>query len=760
MRHALLVGLGALLSTPAAATAQSSTTPPPPLAAGAAPAATGGTAVPDLPLGAAERARYVGRYTLTDSAGQGATALRVYEAGGVLLGQMRANTPSRLLHQGHHTFRPADAPVFRLVFAFDGGRATRVDMAGPGMTMRGVRDAETGEDAGPAPTGSAPVSLAAADPSRSGPLYDALARMDSVMFDASYVRCDARAVHALLADDVEFYHDRGGLHRGAEVRADFTRLTANCPRAQGIRRELVPGTLRVYPVSGYGAVQTGEHRFIARGAATSTTARFVHVWRKDGGAWKASRILSLDHQAVPPAPTGSAVLPPDRTALAARVDSLATAFLREAPAAGLTMAMVRGTDTLVLQGYGWADTAARRAAGPGTVYRVGSITKQFTAAAILQLVEQGRLALGDTLGRFLPQYPRWRHVTVRQLLNHTSGIPSYTGSAAWAARSARMAEAVAPDTVLGFVAAQPFDFAPGTAFRYNNTGYFLLGQVLERVTGQPYAALLRERFFQPLGMSGAAYCPDTPTDTTFATGYDRAGPDPQAGYRAAAPLSMTAPYAAGALCGTVPDVLRWQAALAGGRVVSAATYARMSRSDTLADGRPTGYGWGLYDDRLGGRRLVHHAGDINGFSAQQLWLPDDSLRVVVLTNTLGSDPDRLAVNVAAAALGLPLRPARTQVASLPPAVPLPAALRDAAAGTYVLPRPSGAPLALTLRVEGDGLVGQAPGQPATPLVYLGDATFGAAFDPAMRLRVVVAGRRATQVVLRQGGTTIEGPRQP
>jgi|GEM_PF-524382 CubicO group peptidase (beta-lactamase class C family) len=728
-------------------------------------AAPGSASVPDLPLGAADRARYVGRYTLTDSAGRGATALRVFEEGGVLLGQMRTNTPSRLLHQGHHTFRPANAPVFRLVFAVDGGRATRVDMAGPGTTMRGVRYAETGEGAGTAgaaPAGSAPGSSAAADPPRSGALYDELARMDSLMFDASYVRCDAARVHVLLADDVELYHDKSGLHRGAQVRAEFARLTANCPRAQGVRRELVPGTLRVYPVAGYGAVQMGEHRFVERGAAAPTTARFVHVWRRDRGAWKASRILSLDHQAAlpPPPSTGTARVPADRGALVARLDSLATAFLREAPAAGLTLAAVRGADTLVLKGYGWADTAARRAAGPGTVYRVGSITKQVTAAAVLQLVDQGRLALDDTLGRFLPQYPRWGHVTVRQLLNHTSGIPSYTGSAAWAARSARMAEAVAPATVLGFVAAQPFDFAPGTAFRYNNTGYFLLGQVLERITGQSYAALVRERFFQPLGMSRSAYCADAPADTISATGYDRAGPDPKAGYRAAAPLSMTAPYAAGALCATAPDLLRWQAALTGGRVITAATYARMSRSDTLADGRPTGYGWGLYAARLAGRRLVHHAGDINGFSGQQLWLPDDSLRVVVLTNTLGSDPDRLAANVAAAVLGLPFRPAPAPVASLPPAVPLPAALRDAAPGTYVLPRPGGEVLALTLRAEGDGLVGQAPGQPATPLVYLGEATFGAAFDPAMRLRVVVTGGRGTKVVLRQGGTTIEGPRQP
>ncbi|HEY0778060.1 MAG TPA: serine hydrolase domain-containing protein, partial [Gemmatirosa sp.] len=448
-----------------------------------------------------------------------------------------------------------------------------------------------------------------------------------------------------------------------------------------------------------------------------------------------------------------------RAAMVARIDSLATAFLREAPAAGLTLAAVRGPDTLVLRGYGWADTARHRAAGPTTVYRVGSITKQFTAAAVLQLVEQRRLALTDTLGRFLPQYPAWAHVTVRQLLSHTSGIPTYTASPTW---TARMTESLAPDTVLGFVARQPFDFASGTRFAYDNTGYFLLGRVLERITGRPYAALVRERFFGPLGMTRSTYCPDAPSDTSYAAGYDRSRSGPPA-YQPTTPMSMTSPYAAGALCLTVPDYLRWQAALTSGRVVTAASYARMSRSDTVADGQPTGYGWGLAPGQAGTHRFVEHGGDINGFSAQQLWFPDDTLRVVVFTNTLGSDPGRLAANVAAAVLGLPLQP--VPPATPPPtatpasAGPLPAALRAAAPGTYALQLP-GRTLLLTLRAEGDGLVGQATDQPPIPLLYLGDDTFGAAFDPALRLRVVVEGGRATKVVLQQGGGTFDGPRQP
>jgi CubicO group peptidase (beta-lactamase class C family) len=442
---------------------------------------------------------------------------------------------------------------------------------------------------------------------------------------------------------------------------------------------------------------------------------------------------------------------PPRAAVVARLDSIVTAHRTEAHAAGLTVGVVRGADTLLLRGYGWADSAAGRRADAATVYRVGSITKQFTAAAVLQLVEQKRLALDDPLGRHLPQYPQWGQVTIRELLNHTSGIPSYTGSRTWAAR---MGDALAPDSVVGFVARDSFDFAPKTKFRYNNSGYVLLGILLEKVTGTPYPALVQQRYFGPLGMGGSGYCPDVPQAPVHAAGYDRRG----ATYAPARTISMTSPYAAGALCLSVPDFLRWQAALTGGRVVSAATYARMSRSDTLADGKPTGYGWALAPATLGAHRVVQHGGDIPGGSAQQLWLPDDSLRVVVFTNTLGSEPDRLARNLAAAVVGEPLRgPLRA-----PKAVALPAALRDEAVGRYVLQMPGGRTLPLALRVENGTLIGQAegPGQGPIPLVYYGDETFGADFDPTMRLRLVREGGKVVRVELTQRGMTTTGPRDP
>ncbi len=140
------------------------------------------------------------------------------------------------------------------------------------------------------------VSAAAqSDPSTSGPLYDELARMDSILFDAAFVSCDIKKTNSLFTDDIEFYHDKTGLERGPQVRESFRRLTESCPRERGIRRELVPGTLRVYPIKDFGAVQVGVHTFRERGAPTYTVARFVTLWQKKDGGWIIPRVLSFDH---------------------------------------------------------------------------------------------------------------------------------------------------------------------------------------------------------------------------------------------------------------------------------------------------------------------------------------------------------------------------------------------------------------------------------------------------------------------------------
>lgn len=150
-----------------------------------------------------------------------------------------------------------------------------------------------------APDRLPPLPSDSTDGVRSGALFDALAEMDRILFDASFVSCDATKANAIFADDVEFYHDQAGFSAGEQVRENTRRLTASCPRDRGVQRTIVPGSLRVYPVAGHGAVQMGFHRFDERGAATSTLAKFVSVWRLQDGRWRLARVLSLDHRAVP-----------------------------------------------------------------------------------------------------------------------------------------------------------------------------------------------------------------------------------------------------------------------------------------------------------------------------------------------------------------------------------------------------------------------------------------------------------------------------
>ncbi|MFL5488345.1 MAG: serine hydrolase domain-containing protein [Gemmatimonadaceae bacterium] len=338
---------------------------------------------------------------------------------------------------------------------------------------------------------------------------------------------------------------------------------------------------------------------------------------------------------------------PDRAAVVARIDSLAESFLATTHTPGISLAVLQASDTLVMKGYGFADNDTRRRATSSTVYRIGSITKQFTSSAIMRLVEHGRLSLEDDVSKYLPEVPlHGQRVTVRELLNHTSGIHSYTSKKEWVAH---WADDLTPRQIVAFVDNDTLDFMPGTRFLYNNTGYVLLGMLIEKVTGESYARYLQHDLLTPLSLAQTSYCPSHVTDTTFAAGYatDSNGVKPPQ-Y-----VSMTQPFAAGALCSTVRDVVRWQRSLAGGRVVNASSYRLMTTSDTVASGKPTGYGFGLATGTLETKPWIGHTGSIHGFTAATLYLPEDGVDVVVLSNA-DAGPNPLALNIARTVLGLPL----------------------------------------------------------------------------------------------------------
>ena len=319
--------------------------------------------------------------------------------------------------------------------------------------------------------------------------------------------------------------------------------------------------------------------------------------------------------------------PLTKAVVAARVDSMVEAYMAEKGPASMSVAISRGDEMLVQRAWGLADVAANRPATTATIYKIGSVSKQFTAVLLLKQVERGRLALTDSIGRHLTTglRPEWRPLTIEQLLNHTSGLQNDLK------REGRPEEEVPADTMIAWAARDTMRFAPGTRFAYSNVGYLLLGALVEKLYGKPYGAALRDEIALPLGLRTLGWCTDPGKDVTVATGYSYGGPG----------KLQPAPYAhpskslgAGGLCASAGDLAAWNRALHGGRVLSPASYAAM----TTPRGAAKTYGFGL---QMGVRpapwnaRVVYHLGAIMGFAAENGWFPAESLSVTVLYNSLG-----------------------------------------------------------------------------------------------------------------------------
>jgi D-alanyl-D-alanine carboxypeptidase len=407
--------------------------------------------------------------------------------------------------------------------------------------------------------------------------------------------------------------------------------------------------------------------------------------------------------------------------------------------------VVRGRDTLLFKAYGKADLELNVPMTVSSVFRIGSVTKQFTSAAVMQLVQDGKLALTDSIGQWVPNLPvAWRGVTIAHLLNHTSGIPSYTEvGEPW---MKRWGEDMTGADIIALTADKPFDFADGSSWKYNNTGYVLLGMLIEARTGRDWHADFATRFFAPLGMTQTKYCDAGPVITNRARGYSRSVGDEWVNARY---LSMTQPHAAGALCSTLGDLLTWNRALHGGKVVSAASYTSMTTPVGAATERR--YGSGLAVEDLGGHRVVTHGGGINGFITANMFVPDVQLSVTVLTNGDFTNTERIAHQLARAALGVPLE--------VPPkGITLTAAQMAVYAGVYDITLD--ARRDFTVFTKDGALFGMLAGQSPEKMIPLGDHTFGVAFDPAVRVIFTVAGGQATKFTLRQGGADRIGMRKP
>jgi D-alanyl-D-alanine carboxypeptidase len=420
-------------------------------------------------------------------------------------------------------------------------------------------------------------------------------------------------------------------------------------------------------------------------------------------------------------------------ALVSKVDSVAKATLADGSVAALSIGIQRRGEVVLAKGYGLADVENDVPATAETVYRIGSITKQFTAAAVMQLVEAGSIGIDDLMTEYLPDYPMQGHeVTIRHLLTHTSGIEPYTGMEAW---RPKMRLDLTDEELVAIFSSEPFNFEPGERYRYNNSAFYLLGMIIGEASGEPYREYLNAHLFGPLGLTGSSYCDERPIIRRRAEGYEYVDGE----LLNDEPLSMNQPGAAGALCSTVVDLLSWTSALRAGRVVSPASYDLMTTPATLNDGSETSYGFGLGLGSLVGHPSVSHGGGINGFSTMLAHYPNADLDVVVLSNTPGAHVGRVSETIAKWALGI----------ELPAILDEPISAEEVAAyeGVYEL-----AP-GFELRVfSRDGeLWTQATGQGAFRVRSQGDGTFVPTFDDDVRISFVVEGDRATTLILFQGG---------
>lgn len=337
---------------------------------------------------------------------------------------------------------------------------------------------------------------------------------------------------------------------------------------------------------------------------------------------------------------------PAAPSLNSKLDKLLyEAFKANGP--GATVLVARNGTVLYRKAVGLADLERNVPMKPEMVFRIGSITKQFTAVAILQLMEQGKLGLQDELTKYISDYPvKGRKITIEQLLNHSSGIRSYTDMENF--DEAMQAVDKTPAQLMEVFKNEPFDFEPGTQWHYNNSGYVLLGMIIEKITGKTYGEYIESTLLKPLGMQTSLYGSNTKLIPNRATGYDPA----KNGVQVASYLSMTLPYAAGSLMSTIDDLYKWNRALRSGKLLKPATLEKAYSGFVLPNGHDTHYGYGWFLGELGGQKVIHHSGGINGYLSDALYIPESDLYVVALSNCTCNPPGDLVTRLAETVLGI------------------------------------------------------------------------------------------------------------
>lgn len=325
---------------------------------------------------------------------------------------------------------------------------------------------------------------------------------------------------------------------------------------------------------------------------------------------------------------------------------ISSVYTAEEP--GISILVAKDGKPIFRKAYGKANLELNVDLKPENVFEIGSITKQFTAVAILMLEEQGKLKLEDEITKYIPDYPtNDKTITIHHLLNHTSGIKSYTGMDNFMKLTRND---MSPKEIIDVFKNEPMDFDPGKEFRYNNSGYILLGYIIETITGDTYENFIEKNIFEKIGMSSSYYGSMKELIKNRANGYQKQDND----YRNADYLSLTLPYAAGSLMSNVDDLLKWQIAINNNTFIKRTSLEKAINGSTLDTGEKINYGYGWGKTKIQGSRGIAHSGGIFGYSTNGIFLHDENVYVIGLTNCSCKSVRDVTRKVAAIAIGKPI----------------------------------------------------------------------------------------------------------
>jgi CubicO group peptidase (beta-lactamase class C family) len=331
---------------------------------------------------------------------------------------------------------------------------------------------------------------------------------------------------------------------------------------------------------------------------------------------------------------------PPQAGRSASVDGVVRAELDRQRIPGLAVAVVRGAETLSAQGYGLANVEHQVPVTADTIFQSGSLGKMFTSAGVMLLVEDGKIALADPIQKYLPDAPEsWKAVTVRHLLTHTSGIRDYTNG------PLDLRKDYTEEQLASLTYDAKLEFAPGEKWKYSNTGYLLLGIVIRKASGTFYGDLLAERVFKPAGMTTTRVISEAAIVPHRAAGYTLVKNELRNQNWVSPSLNTTAD---GALYFSLKDLLAWDAAVRGGRLLSAASWNAVFEPVRLADGKTFGYGFGWAIGTRGGQPVYRHGGAWQGFKTHYALFHREKLSIVVLANLQQADPTKIVDLIASA----------------------------------------------------------------------------------------------------------------